>query len=116
MTPTLPPSETPRPSPEQQLEGIFRAMVRSTLVRRLRPTTEIPWRRCVWRAAALLVACLDIAAATGCSTGCSTHHKTARQAPSTTTSAGLPLGVPNGMASRPALTFTQFQRRRGEDE
>jgi Tol biopolymer transport system component len=46
----------------------------------------------VWRAAALVLACLSVAA----TTGCSTHHRIASQAPS---------GVP----TRPALTFTQFQ-------
>jgi hypothetical protein len=62
----------------------------------------------VRRAAALVVACLNIAA----TTGCSTHHRiAARQAPSATTSAGLASGALNGVRSRAALTFTQFQGR-----
>jgi hypothetical protein len=65
----------------------------------------------VWRAAALVVACLNIAVATGCST----HHRVASQAPSTTTRAGLASGALDGVPSRPALTFTQFQRGHAAD-
>jgi Tol biopolymer transport system component len=60
----------------------------------------------------LVVACLNIAAATGCST----HHASARQVPSTTKHAGSAPGPPNAVTSRLPLTFTQFESRRGNNE